>query len=69
MWATDTTTGFFRPEVSDGWPTQYEYQLAYWQDILSRFPTSPTSEQLDGFFHGNAKRWLERIKENRVSGN
>lgn len=65
MWSTDTATGVFRPEYSDGWPSQFEYQLAFWQDIFSRFQVPPTTEQLDMFFYGNAHTWLDRIIANR----
>jgi len=65
MFATDTASGVFSPEHADGWPTVYEYQLAFWQDILSRMPEPPNSEQLDGFFYVNAHRWLDRIKQQR----
>jgi len=64
-WATDTTTGVFRPEYSDGWPTQYEYQIAYYEDVFSRMPVPPDSEELDDFFFGNALRWAERIRAKR----
>jgi len=64
-WATDTNTGVFPPEYADGWETQYEYQLAYWQDIFSRMPSPPDSEELDNFFFGNALRWADRIREKR----
>ena len=65
MWATDTVTGVFAPPVADGWPSHYEYQLAFWQDILSRMPAPPTPDQLDLFFHGNAAARLGRSKANR----
>jgi len=65
MWSTDTTSGVFPAQWADGWPSQYEYQLAIWQDILSRLPTPPTTAQLDGFFYDNAASWLARIRANR----
>lgn len=64
-WATDGTNGLFPPEWADGWPTHYEYQLCYWQRILASLPVAPTTEQLDRFFHGNAREWVDRIIANR----
>ena len=65
MWATDTSTGYFAPEYSDGWPSHYEYQLAYWQKIMSKTDPVPDTEQLDKFFCKNAQSWVKRIKEKR----
>jgi hypothetical protein len=64
-WATDTTTGTFAPEHADGWPSQYEYQLAIWERILAGLPQKPTGEQLDKFFYGNARAWIDRAKDKR----
>ena len=68
MWSTDTSSGMFSKEHSDGWSSQFEYQLAVWQEILSRLPTPPTTEELDGFFYGNAKRRMEEIIARRNRG-
>lgn len=65
MWSTDTASGVFSPEHADGWPTQYEYQLATWQRILANLPVPPTTEELDGFFYGNARRRLDEIRAQR----
>ena len=61
MWSTDTCSGVFPPQYADGWSSQFEYQLAIWQQILSRLPTPPTREELDGFFYGNARRRMDEI--------
>ncbi len=68
MWSTDTVSGKFSKEHAAGWSSQYEYQLAIWQDILSRLPTPPTTEELDGFFYGNAKRRMDDIIARRTGG-
>lgn len=65
MWATDISSPFFRPEYADGWPNCYEYFLAYWQVVMSKIDPVPDTEQLDGFFCGNAERWVERIRKLR----
>jgi hypothetical protein len=65
--ATDSTQGMYPPEWADGWPSKITHRMAEWQSILSRLPEPPTSGQLDGFFHGNAVSWVERIRENRKS--
>jgi len=65
MWSTDTVSGKFPPEFADGWPNQFEYQLALWQRILAGLPVKPTAEQLDKFFYGNARKWFDRIIEKR----
>lgn len=68
MWATDTVSGVFPPQYADGWPTQYEYQLATWQRILASLPVPPNTEELDGFFYGNARRRLDEIIAQRTGG-
>jgi hypothetical protein len=65
MWSTDTTTGLFPPQWADGWPTQFEYQLCMWQKILAAQPVKPTTEQLDKYFYGNARRRLDAIQKKR----
>ncbi|MFH1023517.1 MAG: amidohydrolase family protein [Planctomycetota bacterium] len=65
MWATDTVTGVFSPEYADGWRDQYDYQLAFWQRILAGLPVTPSPEQLDRFFYGNAKRRHDEIRRRR----
>jgi hypothetical protein len=58
---SDTTQGLYPPEWADGWPSKIEHRMAEWQKILASLPVPPTSEQLDDFFYGNARRWVERI--------
>jgi predicted TIM-barrel fold metal-dependent hydrolase len=65
MWATDTATGYFKPEYAEGWPSFYEYMLASWQRILAGFPIKPTSDQLDKYFYLNARGWVDRVIEKR----
>ena len=57
----DSTQGMYPPEWADGWPSKIEHRMAEWQKILASLPVPPTSEQLDDFFYGNARRWVERI--------
>jgi len=61
-WGTDTSCGIFPPEWADGWKSHYEYQLCFWQRILASLPVPPTTEQLDKFFYGNAKRRLDEVR-------
>jgi len=61
-WASDTASGVFPPEWADGWKSQYEYHLCFWQKILSLLPVPPTTEQLDKFFYGNAKRRTDEVR-------
>ncbi len=63
--ATDSVQGMYPPEWADGWPSKITHRLVEWQQILSLLPIPPTSEQLDDFFHGNARRWVERIRAGR----
>jgi hypothetical protein len=63
--ATDSTQGMYPPQWADGWPSKIEHRLAEWQKILAALPVPPTSEQLDDFFYGNARRWIDRIRANR----
>ena len=63
--ATDTCQGLYPPEWADGWPSYIEHRMAVWQQILGSLPIALTSEQLDYFFYGNAKRWVDRIKIGR----
>lgn len=65
MFATDSTQGLYPPETADGWPSRIDHRMAEWQKILASLPVTPTSEQLDDFFYGNARRWTERIRANR----
>lgn len=64
-WATDTTQGVFEPKYADGWKTQYEYQIAFWQRILSKMDPRPDTGQLDAFFFKNAETWVDRIRKKR----
>jgi predicted TIM-barrel fold metal-dependent hydrolase len=59
---TDCTQGMYQPEWADGWPSKIEHRMAEWQSILARLPVPPTPGQLDDFFYGNAKRWVERMR-------
>jgi len=63
--ATDCTRGLYPPEWADGWVSKIDHRLAEWQQILASLPVAPTTEQLDGFFYGNAKGWMERIRSGR----
>ncbi len=65
MFGSDTTQGLYPPEWADGWPSQIEHRIAEWQRVLSALPIPPTTEQLDNFFYGNARRWLDRIRTGR----
>ncbi len=66
-WGSDTTSGYFSPQWADGWKSQYEYHLCFWQKIFSAFKVPPTTEQLDKLFYGNAKRRLDEIRAQRKS--
>ena len=63
--ATDGVSGLFRPEHADGWPSMIEYMVACFQRIFLKFDVPPTTEQLDQFFYGNARRWYDKIIANR----
>lgn len=65
MFGSDTTQGLYPPEHADGWPSKIEHRLAEWHSILAALPVPPTGEQLADFHHGNARRWMERIRANR----
>jgi hypothetical protein len=67
--ASDTTQGLYPPEWADGWPSKIEHRMAEWQKILAALPVPPTGEQLDDFFYGNARRWVERIRAGRTASN
>jgi predicted TIM-barrel fold metal-dependent hydrolase len=63
--ATDSSQGMYPPEWADGWPSRIDHRMAEWQKILASLPVPPTTEQLDDFFYGNARRWIERIRAKR----
>ncbi|MFC1582542.1 amidohydrolase family protein [Planctomycetota bacterium] len=63
--ASDCSQGIYPPEWADGWKSKIDHRMCEWHDILSRLPETPTTEQLDAMFHGNAARWVARIKEQR----
>lgn len=65
--ATDTTSGIFRPEHADGWPSMIEYMIACFERIFSKFDAPLTTEQIDNFFYGNARRWYDKIIANRAA--
>ncbi|MCX7804287.1 MAG: amidohydrolase family protein [Planctomycetota bacterium] len=65
-WSTDTTTAVFPPEYADGWPNQIEYQICYWQRIFAQLPVKPGTADLDRFFYGNARAWIDRIVAKRA---
>ena len=68
MWGSDCTQGLYPPHWADGWPSKIEHRMTEWQDILSRLPAPPTSEQLDDYYYGNAKRFMEVLRRNRGEG-
>ena len=63
--ASDSDKGLYPPEWADGWPSYIEHRMAVWQKILASLPEPLTTEQLDDFFYGNAKRWVDRIRAGR----